>query len=167
MRTKNSNRMIVWVAIATILAWLGEYIHNRVELPQPTFLSPENSLPALIFLILFIGWVLLPYKRVMAVLMILWAMLHLTGGAVITVIPFPFLPFFPEQSLRHYLAHLFYGAAQIPLISLMIARLKAHRPGLKGNQNYHEEMIETRPVRGRLSMRFPFRNSSKKTGDSL
>ena len=42
--------------------------------------------------------------------------LTLLVGAVLTVIPFPFLPFYPEQTLEHYLAHLVYGLAQVPLV---------------------------------------------------
>lgn len=56
--------------------------------------------------------------------MIAWATLHLVVGAVITVIPFGFLPFTPEQSLRHYLAHVVYGLAQLPLIIVMVQEIR-------------------------------------------
>ena len=115
-----TNRQIGLVAAFTMLAWLGEYVHNLVELPQLTVLSPENSIPGLIYLILFAAWWLLPYKRITAIVIVAWAVLNLVGGAIISVIPFPFLPFYPEQSLKHYLAHLFYGVAQLPLIAIML-----------------------------------------------
>jgi hypothetical protein len=112
MLSIRTNRQVGLVAAFTVLAWLGEYIHNLVELPQLTPLSPENSLPALAFLLFFLGWWRLPYKRLTAILMLAYAALHLVGGAILSVIPFPFLPFYPEQSLRHYLAHIVYGLAQ-------------------------------------------------------
>ena len=120
----NTNRRVGLVAAFSVLAWLGEYVHNLYELPQLTLLSPANSLPGLVFLILFAGWWLLPYKRILAILIIVWAGLHLVGGAIVTVIPFAFLPFYPEQSLGHYLAHIFYGLAQLPLIGIMLRQIR-------------------------------------------
>jgi hypothetical protein len=107
---------IRWMAAFTLLSWLGEYIHNRFELPQLTLLSPENSIPALISVVLFLAWWRLPQKRLTAWVLFAWALLHLLGGAVISVIPFPFLPFYPEQSISHYLVHVWYGIAQLPLL---------------------------------------------------
>lgn len=127
MKSIAINRLVGVVAVCTVLSWLGEVIHNAVELPALTVLSPANSLPALVSLILFVGWWLLPYKRLTAVLLIVWGILHLVGGAIITVIPFSFLPFFPEQSLRHYAAHVVYGLAQLPLIGVMISQLRRSR----------------------------------------
>jgi hypothetical protein len=127
MLSIHPNRPIGLVALFTVLAWLGEYIHNLVELPQLTILSPENSLPALVFLLFFLGWWWLPYQRPTAILMLIYAALHLGGGAILSVIPFPFLPFYPEQSLRHYLAHVFYGVAQLPLMGLMLRQSQPPR----------------------------------------
>ena len=111
-----ADRPAALVAIFTALSWLGEYVHNLFELPQLTLLSPENSVPALISLALFLAWWLTPYRRAAAVLLLAWAVLHLAGGAVLSVLPLPFLPFYPEQSLQHYAAHAIYGLAQLPLI---------------------------------------------------
>ena len=111
-----ADRPAALVALFAALSWLGEYIHNLFELPQLTVLSPENSMPALISLALFLAWWLTPYRRAAAVLLLAWALLHLVGGAILSVMPLPFLPFYPEQSLQHYAAHAVYGLAQVPLI---------------------------------------------------
>jgi hypothetical protein len=111
-----ADRPAALVALFTALSWLGEYVHNLFELPQLTLLSPENSIPALISLVLFLAWWLTPYRRAAAVLLLAWAILHLAGGAILSVMPLPFLPFYPEQSLQHYAAHAIYGLAQLPLI---------------------------------------------------
>jgi hypothetical protein len=35
---------------------------------------------------------------------------------VLSVLPLPLWPFYPEQTTGHYISHLIYGAAQLPLI---------------------------------------------------
>jgi hypothetical protein len=125
VRSLTAKRPLRFVLLLTLLSWLGEYVHNLYELPQLTPLSPENSLPALVSLVLFGAWWLTPFKRVAAVLLLLWAALHLVGGAILSVIPFSFLPFYPRQTLDHYAVHIVYGLAQLPLIVLMIKELRA------------------------------------------
>jgi hypothetical protein len=53
-------------------------------------------------------------------------LLHLVGGGIISVLPLPFLPFYPEQRLAHYAAHALYAIAQLPLIVLLIGQRRAH-----------------------------------------
>jgi hypothetical protein len=53
-----------------------------------------------------------------------WGLLHLVGGAIVTVIPFSFLPFVPDQNFTHYFAHFLYGLAQLPLIGEMIQQIR-------------------------------------------
>ena len=111
------------VAAFTAISWLGMFIHNELDLPL-TLLSPENSLPGLISIALFLGWWLSPYGRLLAYVLLGWALLHLVAGGILSVLPLPFLPFYPEQSLTHYLAHAIYSLAQLPLIALMISQLR-------------------------------------------
>lgn len=61
-------------------------------------------------------------------LLLIWAMLHIVGGAVLSILPLPILPFQPEQSLRHYAFHILYGLIQLPLLLATIAALR-HKPG--------------------------------------
>jgi len=107
-----------------VLSWLGEYIHNLYELPQLTPLSPENSITALISLILFLVWWLTPFTHLATLLLLLWGLLHLIGGGIVSVMPFGFLPFYPEQTLDHYAAHGVYVLAQVPLIVLATKELR-------------------------------------------
>jgi len=43
-----NGRFAVAIAIATVLSWLGEVVHNALELPGLTVLSPEASIPGAI-----------------------------------------------------------------------------------------------------------------------
>jgi hypothetical protein len=44
--------------------------------------------------------------------------------AKLSVIPFPFLPFYPEQTIRHYVFHVVYGATQLPMIYVLWTQLR-------------------------------------------
>lgn len=119
-----ADRSLGLVAALLALSWLGLFVHNSIELPSLNLLSPENSLPALVAVLLFAGWWLLPTRRLAAALVLVWGLLHLVGGAIVTVIPFSFLPFVPEQDFIHYFAHFLYGLAQLPLIGVMIQQIR-------------------------------------------
>jgi hypothetical protein len=121
-----SNRRIGLVLGSTALSWLGLYIHNVADLPAQTLLSPDTSLPALVTLVLFLAWWHFPSTRVTSWLLLGWSLLNLIGGGL-SVTPFPFLPFYPKQTLWHYFFHIVYGAAQLPLIGLMLTDLRQSR----------------------------------------
>jgi hypothetical protein len=125
--TAKGRRLTIWLGLFVLISWLGEFVHNRYELPQLTILSPENSIPLAISVVLFVLWIVLPAKRVMLILILAWALIHLIGGAMLSVLPLPILPFVPEQSVGHYVSHVIYGLAQIPLIALSIRDLRQPR----------------------------------------
>jgi hypothetical protein len=118
------NQQFRLVVALAALSWLGLFIHNAIELPALTVLSPENSLPALVTTLLVVSWLLLPWKRAAAVVLLGVALAHLVGGGIISVLPLSFLPFAPEQTLWHYLSHAFYALAQLPLIGVLIQQLR-------------------------------------------
>lgn len=71
--------------------------------------------------VLFVVWWLVGGgRRVAAVLLAAYGLLNLIGGGIISVLPLEFLPFEPEQALAHYLSHVIYGIAQLPLIWLAL-----------------------------------------------
>lgn len=120
------------IAFYVALSWLGMVIHNRTELPQLSFLSPEYLLPTAISIFIVCGLVLsLRHRRFWSWLLVSWAGVHLVAGAWLSVLPFPFWPFTPEQSIRHYLAHVFYGLAQVPLLWRAIVNLSSFEAGAK------------------------------------
>jgi hypothetical protein len=114
---RSSQTKTALVAALIFLSWSGTYIHTAVELQLPVW-RPENSFPALVGLVLFVGWWRQPQRRRLWTWLLLgWtAGAHLMLGAVLSVLPLPLWPFYPEQSAGHYAAHLIYGVAQLPLI---------------------------------------------------
>ena len=120
LKSPTTNPQTGWVAAFTLLAWLGVFLHNRADLPQLPVLSPESSIPALISLLLFLGWWLLPQKLTMRLALLSWALLNLLVGGILSVIPFPLWPFHPEQTVFHYLMHAQYTLTQIPLVVILL-----------------------------------------------
>ena len=129
--TATVNQPIGWVAACTLLSGLGLFIHNRADLPQLSLLSPETIVPLSISFLLFLGWWLLPLKRMMGLALLSWAVLNLLGGGILSVIPFPFWPFHPAQTEFHYLMHVQYALTQIPLVVILLrqTRRSANRKG--------------------------------------
>jgi len=72
------------------------HVHNLASLPGQTLLSPETLYPTLVTVAFVVAWLIRP-GRVTAGLLFGWALLHLVG-AVLTVLPLPFLP--SRQSSR-------------------------------------------------------------------
>lgn len=117
------SRKVLQLALLTFVSWLGMMLHNAQELPQLTLLHPEELYPTLAYLLLLLAYFFLPWKRISLMLLFGWAILHLVIGGFLTVLPLPFLPFYPEQTVPHYLAHVIYSLAQLPLIVFLIPRL--------------------------------------------
>ncbi len=122
-----TRRRALAVAAAAGLAWVGLCVHNVADLPGLTPLSPESSGPGLVSLLLVALWSLPASRRLARWLLLGWALLNLIGGAILSVLPLPILPFAPEQTLRHYLFHVLYGLCQLPLIAAVVAS-RARRP---------------------------------------
>ena len=116
------------VAALVFLSWLGAYIHTTIELELPVW-RWENSFPALIGLVLFLGWWKQSNRRrLWAWLLLGWTFgAHLLIGAILSVLPIPLWPFYPAQAIGHYVSHVIYGVAQLPLIWVLGKEIKLRR----------------------------------------
>jgi hypothetical protein len=95
-------------------------VHNAFEMPYLPFSDPQYLYPSLVSFLLLLAWLLHAQgRKVWGGLLFVSAVLHLVGGGLISVLPLPFLPFEPEQSLPHYFVHFFYGTTQLPLLWLL------------------------------------------------
>jgi hypothetical protein len=81
------------------------------------FTRAEYSVSSLAWLVLFLAWLRFPNHHSSARLLLGWGAISL-AGAILTVLPLPFLPFRPEQSLRHYGVHALYALTQLPVLRL-------------------------------------------------
>ncbi|HSO70661.1 MAG TPA: hypothetical protein VLQ67_13630 [Arachnia sp.] len=113
------------VGIALAVSWLTMLGHNLYELPLAVR-DVENTGPLLMNLVLLVAYWRAGSSRVVQWAILGWALLNLVIGGVLTVLPLAILPFVPEQSPGHYLAHLLYAVGQVPLTLVAVAALRHH-----------------------------------------
>ncbi len=114
---------MMFVAAAAVAA-LGMLAHNLLSLPLPLG-APENVGPVLVWCGL-VAWHLATRGAGAArAALLAWTALNLVVGGIVTVLPLPFLPFVPEQTLSHYLAHLIYTITQIPMLWVLLREQRA------------------------------------------
>jgi hypothetical protein len=112
------------------LSAAGMALHTIREFGNAGLFDPASGFIPFVSLqlLLYITHALFrPARRVAAIALFATAILQLLGGAILSVLPLPFLPFTPDQSLHHYLSHALYGALQLPLL-VTSRRAAANRP---------------------------------------
>ncbi len=79
----------------------------------------------LLALLIFLAWWRFP--RSFLSIYGMWVLAILHGLGALSVLPFPFLPFVPEQTVSHYVVHGVSFSTQIPLLLLafkLMSRLR-------------------------------------------
>ncbi len=107
---------------ALLVSTAGAVIHNMLEFPGMSFGSPEMLSTIVPAVVVAAWWVIRPSLPAWWAITT-WIALLLILGAVITVLPLPFLPFEPEQSLGHYASHVVFGVSQLPA-AYLLSRLR-------------------------------------------
>lgn len=110
--------MVLLVA-AVAVAWLGLLAHNQLSLRLAP-LSAENLGPLLVYAALAAWYVRSRGGGTARAALAGWTLLNLGVGGVLTVLPLPILPFVPEQTVAHYVAHVVYSVAQLPLLAILV-----------------------------------------------
>lgn len=103
--------------IATILiSSIGLACHQFTEFPG-AWLYNLSIVLSMMFIPVLLLFMLYNFHdpHLPCLLFIALAMLHIVGG-IITVVPLSILPFYPEQTIGHYISHIIYGVCQLPLI---------------------------------------------------
>lgn len=103
----------------------GHVIHNLVEFPASILLGWETTLPVAITALLGVVWYTWRERAAYA-LVAGWAAIVLVFGGG-SVLPLGVLPFVPEQSVSHYVAHLVYTGTQLPLLWVGIREFRSSK----------------------------------------
>lgn len=112
------------MAAALALSAGSMLAHNLYELPL-TPIDLENSGPILVATLIGIAYAISPGSKAVAAATLGWGTLNLVIGGIVSVLPLPFLPFVPEQSITHYGAHVVYTLGQVPLVVLSYRAVRA------------------------------------------
>ena len=102
--------------------------HTVREFGWSGLLSPATGLIPVVAIqvALLVWWWRAPGSKRSAALWLMWtAAFQLIGGAILSVLPLPILPFVPEQTLDHYVSHFVYGIGQLPLLFVSTRALVA------------------------------------------
>lgn len=113
------------VPVGGLIGWAGLFVHNLADLPGQSFISPESIIPLSVTALLVAGW-FTPARYGVTMALLCWGLLNFFGGGVLSVLPLPFVPFAPEQTLSHYLFHGVYALAQLPLVLSTAGWLRMH-----------------------------------------
>lgn len=114
------------VLVALIVSAAGHVVHNLAEFQPSILFGWETLFPLGVTVLVGAGLIYRPGRIVYAV-SAGWALIVLVVGGG-SVVPFAFLPFVPEQSASHYLAHLVYALTQVPLVWVGIRGVRAASP---------------------------------------
>jgi hypothetical protein len=104
-------RHVVFAVAASIS---GLLVHNIEEFGLSILLGPETWVPVAITVLLGVALLKRPGTGVF-VATIGWAVIVIVVGGA-SVLPLWIWPFTPEQTVSHYVAHLVYALAQLPLL---------------------------------------------------
>lgn len=118
------------IGIAVALSVLGMALHTVREFGYPALLAPSSGFAPVVFVqlaLLLFWWRTQRRKAQAALCLAVTGAFQLVGGAIISVLPLPFLPFVPEQSIAHYLTHVILGLTQLPLIVTGMRLARAER----------------------------------------
>lgn len=111
------------VITALFISGAGHVIHNVAEFPLAILLGWETLLPLGVTALIGIALLRRPGRTASAVAGA-WALIVLLLGGG-SVLPLGFLPFVPEQSVSHYVAHLVYAVTQLPLLWVAVRGVTA------------------------------------------
>ena len=118
------------LATATCVSGLGLGFHTVREFGWAGLLAPDTGfLPAVAIQLALLGWWSVRGGRAAATWLTATGIFLLVGGAILSVLPLPILPFVPAQTIDHYVSHVVLGLTQMPLIVIGL-RARATSPAV-------------------------------------
>ncbi len=107
-----------WI-IGAVISVIGLSYHQLQEFPGEYSFAIMIVLPMVVILAILIRGA---DRKTGQLGLLVYGLIHLIGGGL-SVFPFDFLPFVPEQSTGHYLSHVIYAITQLPLIYQSVKQL--------------------------------------------
>ena len=119
-----ANFTILQIAAGVALA--GFWFHELIRVPALLGLTPDGFLIDLVVTVGLLAAIRTRlHLRARRWVLVAWTVTTLLA-AVLTVLPLSWLPFRPEQTATHYVAHLVFGLCQLPLLALALTGAFAH-----------------------------------------
>jgi hypothetical protein len=88
------------LVVTVAVAWLGLWGHELYRVPSSLGLTLDGSLPLLaVAIALLLWWLRAANQRAATWALLTYALINGMGG-FLSVLPLPFLPFVPEQTLE-------------------------------------------------------------------
>jgi hypothetical protein len=136
--TSSDRGRVGLLALALAVSWVSVVFHNR-ELPL-TLLDVENTGPLAFDVALLVVCWWWPSSRVVWTAILVWGVVNMVIGGILTVLPLPVLPFSPAQTVEHYAVHAVYAIGQLPLVlvagrALRQLRQKKQHNGANGGHD--------------------------------
>ncbi len=117
-------------------------MHTVREFGLPGVFAWETGLAPFTFVqvaIFVLWWHRRSARPTLSLVLAATGIFQLVGGAILSVLPLPFLPFAPAQTVDHYLSHVILGVTQIPLI---VTPLKLRRLEELGDRSRGRELTQ-------------------------
>lgn len=110
---------------AAALAWGGLWVHELIRVPQLLGFTSDGDIFMLVIIAALVIWWLRDsgVRPAPSAALSIYAAVGFVG-AVVTVLPVTFLPFAPEQTVKHYVAHVVFASCQLPLLALSVGALR-------------------------------------------
>jgi hypothetical protein len=136
--TSSDRARVGLLTLALAVSWASMLFHNQ-ELPL-TLLDVENTGPLAFDVALLVVCWWWPSSRVVWTAILVWGVVNMVIGGILTVLPLPVLPFSPAQTVEHYAVHAVYAIGQLPLVlvagrALRQLRQKKQHNGANGGHD--------------------------------
>jgi hypothetical protein len=116
------DRVVLFAAIS----WLGLWVHELHRVPALFGFTPDGDLFMLPVAAGLAIWWVRTHSTGALVGLAVYAAVNLVGGGL-SVFPFGWLPFSPEQTAAHYAVHIVFAVCQLPLLTLTTTRIMRRR----------------------------------------
>lgn len=114
------------VVLFAAISWFGLWVHELHRVPALFGFTPDGDLFMLPVVAGLAIWWVRTHSTAALVGLAIYAAVNLVGGGL-SVFPFRWLPFVPEQTASHYGVHIVFAVCQLPLLTITTMRIIRRR----------------------------------------